>query len=321
MSATPQTDIPVRITRVEPIAEGIVLFEMRHRDGSALPAFTAGSHVSVRLPNGMVRKYALCGDPAEHERYRIAVKREDRGRGGSVYLCDNTREGDEWAISAPANDFELPQRADNFIFIAGGIGITPIMAMIHALKSDPAKKFKLFYCARRPEMAPFREALSAPEFRGKVAFHYDNGDPDKALDLWPIVEERKNRAHIYCCAPRGLMQAVRDATGHWSPAAIHFESFTDAQAGRPDDKPFQVKLASTGEIVDVPAGVTILEAMRASGHTVPSSCESGTCGTCRTGLLEGEADHRDLVLTDDERQSQIMICVSRALTPTITIDR
>ncbi|MFN3350618.1 PDR/VanB family oxidoreductase [Pseudorhodoplanes sp.] len=321
MNATSQTDIPVRVTRVDTIAEGIVLFEMRHRDGGALPAFTAGSHISLRIPNGMVRKYALCGDPAEHERYRIAVKREDQGRGGSVYLCDNAREGDEWAISAPANDFELPQRGDNFIFIAGGIGIAPVMAMIHELSNDPAKKFKLYYCARRPELAAFRERLSAPEFKGKVAFHYDDGDPDKALDLWPIVEERKNRAHIYCCAPHGLMQAVRDATGHWSPAAVHFLSFADAPSQRPDDTAFRVKLASTAELIDVPAGVTILEALRARGHTVPSSCESGTCGTCRTGLIAGKADHRDLVLTDDERQSQIMLCVSRALTPEIVIDR
>jgi len=321
MTSVPQTDIAVRVTRAEKIAEGIHLFEMRPKDGGELPAFTAGSHINLRLPNGLVRKYSLCSDPAERDHYRIAVKREDNGRGGSIYLIDNTREGDEWLISAPDNAFALPQRGDNFIFIAGGIGITPFIAMIHALKHDPAKKFKLYYCSRTPEMTAFREELSAPEYKGKVVIHYDNGDPEKALDLWPIVEERKNREHLYCCGPRGLMEAVRDATGHWSPTAIHFEAFSEADARRPDDKTFKVKLAKSGVTIDVPAGTTIMEAMRTAGHDVPSSCESGTCGTCRTRLLEGEADHRDLVLTEAERGSQIMICVSRAKTPELVIDR
>lgn len=314
-------DIPVEITRAEEIADGIHLFEMRRKDGSDLPAFTAGSHINLRVPNGLVRKYSLCSDPADRSHYRVAIKREDNGRGGSVYLIDNTKVGDEWMISAPDNAFALPQRGDNFIFIAGGIGITPFIAMIHALKDDPAKKFKLYYCSRTPEMTAFREELSAPEFKGKVVIHYDGGDPSKGLDLWPIVEERKNREHVYCCGPRGLMEAVRDATGHWTPTSIHFEAFSEADARRADDQAFKVKLNSTGEVIDVPAGTTILEAMRANGKDVPSSCESGTCGTCRTKLLAGEADHRDLVLTEKERDSQIMICVSRAKTPEITIDR
>jgi phthalate 4,5-dioxygenase reductase subunit len=314
-------DIPVEITRAEEIAQGIHLFEMRRKDGSELPPFTAGSHINLRVPNGLVRKYSLCSDPADRSHYRVAIKREDNGRGGSVYLIDHTKVGDEWMISAPDNAFALPQRGDNFIFIAGGIGITPFIAMIHALKDDPAKKFKLYYCSRTPEMTAFREELSAPEFKGKVIIHYDGGDPANALDLWPIVEERKNREHVYCCGPRGLMEAVRAATGHWTPTSIHFEAFSEADARRPDDQPFKVKLASSGKVIDVPAGTTILEAMRAEGIDVPSSCESGTCGTCRTKLLEGEADHRDLVLNENERGSQIMICVSRAKTPDITIDR
>lgn len=321
MSSTLQTDIPVRIARVAPIAQGITLFELRRKDGGDLPAFTAGSHINVRVPNGLIRKYSLCSDPAERSHYCIAVKREENGRGGSIYLVDNTKEGDEWFISAPDNAFALPQRGDHFIFIAGGIGITPFMAMIHTLKNDPAKKFRLYYCSRTPEMTAFREELSAPELKGKVFIHYDGGDPSKSLDLWPIVEERKNREHLYCCGPRGLMEAVRDATGHWSSTAVHFEAFSEADARRPDDTAFKVKLAASGVTVDVPAGTTILEAMRAAGYDVPSSCESGTCGTCRTKLISGEADHRDLVLTEAERGSQIMICVSRAKTPELVIDR
>jgi phthalate 4,5-dioxygenase reductase subunit len=321
MSSVPQADIAVYVTRAEKIADGIHLYEMRRPDGGDLPAFTAGSHINLRIPNGLMRKYSLCSDPADRSAYLIAVKREDTGRGGSIYLIDNTKEGDEWFISAPDNAFALPQRGDNFIFIAGGIGITPFIAMIYALKHDPAKTFKLYYCSRTPDMTAFREELSAPELKGKVVIHYDGGDPTKALDLWPIVEERKNRAHLYCCGPRGLMEAVRDATGHWSPTAIHFEAFSEADARRPDDTAFTVKLAKSGATIAVPAGTTILEAMRAAGHDVPSSCESGTCGTCRTKLLAGEADHRDLVLTEAERDSQIMICVSRAKSSELVLDR
>lgn len=321
MNTALMADIPVEITRADEIAQGIHLFEMRRTDGSELPPFTAGSHINLHLNNGLVRKYSLCSDPADRSHYRVAIKREEQGRGGSKYLIDHTKVGDHWTISAPDNAFALPQRGDNFIFIAGGIGITPFIAMIHALKDDPAKKFKLYYLSRTPEMTAFRDELSAPELKDRVIIHYDNGDPTKGLDLKPIVAERKNREHVYCCGPRGLMEAVRAATEHWTPTSIHFEAFGEADARRADDKPFEVKLASSGKVLTVPAGTTILEAMRADGLDVPSSCETGTCGTCRTKLLEGEADHRDLVLTEKEQASQIMICVSRAKTPQITIDR
>jgi len=314
-------DLPLRLTRAEKIAEGIHLFELRHPAGSELPPFTAGGHIQLRVPNGLIRKYSLCNDPAERDRYCVAVKREDTGRGGSISLIDETKLGDELMASAPVNDFGLPQRGDNFIFIAGGIGITPIMSMIHHLQSVEGKKFRLYYCSRSPEMTAFREELSTPQLKGQVTIHYDNGDPARMLDLWPIVEERKNREHLYCCGPRPLMQAVRDVTGHWTPTSIHFEAFSEAETRRPDDKAFNVRLAQSGEVIDVPVGTTIMEAMRARGHDVPSSCESGTCGTCRTKLVSGEADHRDLVLAEHERGSQIMICVSRARSPELVIDR
>lgn len=314
-------DLPLHLTRIARIADGIHEFEFRHPAGEDLPAFTPGAHIQVRVPNGLIRKYSLCNNPAERDRYVIAVKRESNGRGGSTHLIDAAKEGEDFLIAAPVNDFVLAPNAHNFVFIAGGIGITPIMSMIRHLRTIDGKQFKLYYCTRSPETTAFREELSAPEFRGKVTIHHDQGDPAGALDLWPVVEERKNRAHLYCCGPLPLMHAVRDMTGHWSSAAVHFEAFSDAETHKPDDKPFTVKLARSGEIIDVPVDKTILEAMRAKGHDVPSSCESGTCGTCRTKLLAGEADHRDLVLAEHERADQIMICVSRARTPDITIDR
>ena len=311
---------PLRIARTQRIAADIHLFELRDASGGDLPGFTAGAHVTVKSPNGSLRKYSLCNDPAERRRYAIAVKRDPAGRGGSVDLVDNTRVGDTIEVSAPHNAFELAEKAASFILIAGGIGITPLLAMARHL-NGAGKRYKLYYLTRSPEHTAFRDQLEGEEFKGRVAIHYDGGDIANAFDLWPILE-KPTSAHVYCCGPRPLLEAVRDMTGHWPPAAIHFESFVDAgAAARPEDKPFTVVLAKSGDRIVVQPGVSILEAMRAGGHEAPSSCESGTCGTCRTRLLAGKADHRDLVLMDDEKAGQIMICVSRAVSPEIEIER
>jgi phthalate 4,5-dioxygenase reductase subunit len=310
--------IPRRVTRAERIADDIHLFELRDPAGGELPEFSAGAHVSLRVPNGLIRKYSLCNDPAERDRYVIAVKREAGGRGGSESLIRDVAEGSEVPVSAPANNFALAKSPAGYLFIAGGIGITPIMAMIRQLMASGGR-FRLYYCARTPAATAFRDELSGPELRGKVKIHHDGGDLAKALDLWPVVE--KPQGYLYCCGPRGLMQAVRDMTGHWSPSAVHFEAFTEAAEPKPDDKPFTVRLARSSGSIAVPVGKTILEALRDHGLDVPSSCESGTCGTCRTRLISGEADHRDLVLADDERASNIMVCVSRARSGEIVIDR
>jgi phthalate 4,5-dioxygenase reductase subunit len=318
--STPSPNLPVRVSRAEPIAADIHLFELRDAGSGELPPWTAGAHVSLRSPNGSVRKYSLCNDPAERDRYVIAVKRDPQGRGGSVDLVDHVKAGDTVAITAPHNSFELAPKARSFILIAGGIGITPLLAMARALNAD-GRRYALYYLARSPEHTAFAQELEGDAFRGKVTIHHDQGDPRRSFDLWPLLE-KPSAAHVYCCGPRPLLEAVRDMTGHWSPAAIHFESFIDAgAAAKPDDSPFTVVLAKSGDRIQVPPGVSILDAMRARGHDAPSSSESGTCGTCKTRLLSGEPDHRDFVLMDDEKETQIMICVSRARSPEIAIDR
>jgi phthalate 4,5-dioxygenase reductase subunit len=318
--ATLPSPLSVRIARSERIAEGIHLFELRPRSGGELPPFTAGAHVTVRSPNGSLRKYSLTNDPAERERYVIAVKRDPAGRGGSVDLVDNTRAGDTIEISAPHNAFDLAEKAPSFILVAGGIGITPLIAMARQLNGE-GRRYTLYYLTRSPAHAAFLDELRGPEFAGKVVIHHDGGDPVNSYDLWPVFE-KPGPAHVYCCGPRPLLETVRDMTGHWSQAAVHFESFVDAGAAqKAHDKAFAVVLAKSGDRVVVEPGESILDAMRAQGHQAPSSCESGTCATCRTRLLAGEADHRDLVLMEHEKEGQIMLCVSRALTPEIVIDR
>jgi phthalate 4,5-dioxygenase reductase subunit len=311
--------VSVRITEKRMVAEDICLFELRMPDGAPLAPFTPGAHLGVRAPNGEMRKYSLCNDPDESDRYVIAVKKEHGGRGGSISLIDEADEGDEIAITAPRNDFELKPGPASYIFIAGGIGITPIRAMIKHLLATRAKPFKLYYFTRTPELMAFREEFSAPEFRGKVVIHHDGGDPEKVYDLWPVLEEPRG-AHLYCCGPRGLMEAVRDMTGHWSSAAVHFEDFGSAKARPEDNTPFAVTLARSGERHEVPVNKSILEVLREAGKTLPSSCESGTCGTCKTRLVSGEADHRDLALAEHERARNIMICVSRAKSPELVLD-
>jgi phthalate 4,5-dioxygenase reductase subunit len=302
------------------IADGVFLFELRAPDGGELPPFTPGSHITVTAPSGQKRRYSLCNDPSERDRYLIAVKQETSGRGGSLSFTREINEGDRVTAEPPANEFEMAtSEPKRLIFIAGGIGITPIRAMIlHCLRRGKGN-FMLYYFTRTPEMMAFREEFASSEFEGKAVLYHDHGDPDQAYDLWPVLEEQRG-AHLYCCGPRGLMDAVRDMTGHWPDSAVHFEDFVGASAPHADDRPFEVRLAKSGASYEVAAHVSILDTLRKNGHVLVSSCESGTCGTCRCRFLEGEVDHRDLVLSDDEKKSEIMICVSRATSPTLTLD-
>jgi phthalate 4,5-dioxygenase reductase subunit len=308
------------VRRKSEIADGVFLFELTAGEGCELPPFTPGSHITVTAPSGQKRRYSLCNDASERGRYLIAVKQETSGRGGSLSFTREVAEGDRITVEPPANEFEMAKsEPKRFIFIAGGIGITPIRAMmLHCIRHGK-ENFKLYYFTRSPEAMAFREEFSGSEFAGKVVLHHDNGDPDQAYDLWPVLEEQRG-AHLYCCGPRGLMDAVRDMTGHWPDSAVHFEDFVGASTPHADDKPFEVRLAKSGKSYEVAANVSILDTLRRHGHVLASSCESGTCGTCRCRFTEGEADHRDLVLSDDEKRRDIMICVSRAKSPTLTLD-
>jgi phthalate 4,5-dioxygenase reductase component len=308
------------VRRKSEIAENIFLFELCAAGGTELPPFTPGSHITVTAPSGQKRRYSLCNDAAERDRYLIAVKQETSGRGGSMSFTTGVGEGDAITVEPPANQFEMSRtEPKNFIFIAGGIGITPIRSMILHCIGHGKRNFSLYYLTRTPAAMAFREEFSAPDFAGKAILHHDNGNPDQGYDLWPVLEQQRG-AHLYCCGPRGLMDAVRDMTGHWPDTAVNFEDFVGASAPRPDDKPFEVRLAGSGQSYEVPAGVSILDTLRRHGHARASSCESGTCGTCRTNFTEGEPDHRDLVLSEKEKKSQIMICVSRARSPSLTLD-
>jgi phthalate 4,5-dioxygenase reductase subunit len=320
MSLHPEHDLkPLRLISRRPLSSDIHQFTFVSPDGGSLSPFSAGSHIRIRVPNGLVRSYSLCNAPEQTDRYVIAVKREAAGRGGSASLVDDAKVGDELAVSEPQNAFPMTVKPGGYLFIAGGIGITPLLSMSRHLLAMDETNFRLVYLSRNRETTAFVDELSDEAFGRKVTIHYDEGDPSKSFDLWTLLEKPKGQ--VYCCGPRGLMDAVRDMTGHWSTTAVHFEDFGGAGAApRADDKAFDVRLARSGRTIKVPADATILETLRAEGVYVPCSCESGTCGSCKVAVVEGQVDHRDLALTDEERGNSILVCVSRAQGDELVLD-
>lgn len=326
MNATYQSvDVPaeppfmaLRVVRKTPVAPDTWCFELRHPLDQELPPFTAGAHLTVQVPSGVRRNYSLCSDPADTRGYQIAVKRDAAGRGGSISMIGDVHEGDDLAVSVPRNNFALHPRASEILFIAGGIGITPILSMMRHLRRTGNDNFKLIYCTRDAPGTAFKDDL-ASEFAGRVRFHHDHGDIDQAFDFWPIFET-PGKAHVYCCGPRGLMDAVADMSGHWPSGSIHFESFGVDASAWAANAAFTVRLQHSGAVFPVSAEQSILEALRGHGRHIASSCESGTCGSCRTGLVSGDVEHRDMVLSDDEKATNIMVCVSRARGGELVLD-
>ena len=307
-----RADLSVRISAKEMLTPSICRFELRPADGGTLPPFAPGAHVNVRGPGGDVRSYSLT-DGDEHV-YAISVARDPAGRGGSVALVDGTALGDTLTVSAPRNDFALLP-AKRHLLIAGGIGITPMRAMFHRLRAEGGA-VRLLYLTRTEEETAYLSELRGSEPADQVVLHHSAAAG--RLDLWPHLAEPDDGARVYCCGPRPLMEEVRALTMHWRPSRIHFEDFAGVDPTG-DARPFRATWAPTGRTVEVGAGQTLLDALRAQGAEVPSSCRRGTCGTCRLRLVSGTALHRDLYLSEEERASFVMPCVSRAESDTITV--
>lgn len=292
------------------LTEQICLFTLCDPGGAELPVVEAGAHVAVQTPSGAMRHYSLCGDPSDRRCYRLAIQREPNGRGGSRSMVDDVREGDLLPVGLPANGFALSDKARRFVFVAGGIGITPILSMLHALQQEGLRDFQLHYLSRTEAATPFLDLLRQPEFAGRVRCHWS--EAAGRLDLWPLFEKPVAGTHVYCCGPNALMDEVQDMTGHWASGTVHFERFGADTKPHPQDQPFQVHLQRSQRDVTVDAQQSILEALRLHDVRVPSSCESGTCGSCKVRYLAGEVEHRDLVLLDEEKADCVMVCVSRA---------
>ena len=306
--------LSVRVNRIAIEAIDIKSFELVSMNG-ALPRFTPGAHISLRIENGLVRQYSLCNGPDENDRYRIAVKHTIDSRGGSRNLHDRVAVGDILSISAPRNHFPLQTRAAHHVMLAGGIGVTPLMAMARELR-DSGASFEMHYFAHSIAHAAFYDVLSGDQFRGKVSFHFDVAPADTPAYLRARLPNYRDGAHLYLCGPRQFMAAI-DAVAavSWPPDAVHVEHFgADPMASAGSRNAFEITLARSGGTFTVATDKTIADVLADNGVASMTTCEQGVCGSCVTRLLAGEADHRDAYLTERERKTgdKIMVCVSRA---------
>ena len=328
-----QMQLHVQLRRVIPYGPDINCYEIVDAGGATLPAFEPGSHIDVFIPakDPILRQYSLCGDPADRSHYIFAVQREANGRGGSKAAFEVLKPGIDLAISSPRNNFML-QPARRYILLAGGIGVTPMISMIHHFLRHGGD-FELHYCTRSPDRTAFVEILQPLVARGHAFLHWDDGDPTKGLDITSILTDFERDTHLYYCGPPGFMSAVAAASAHWPSHTIHREYFTPSanDPGIPVSEtaptvestfgpPFKVKIASTGQILDVPGDMSLLSVLRSHDFEIETQCELGICGTCRIRYLEGDPDHRDFVLEAEEHEREMTVCCSRAKSPLLVLD-
>ncbi len=311
----------VVISKREIQADGIVVLDLVAEDRSPLPAFEAGAHVDVEVAPGVVRQYSLCGDPADTQRYRLGILRDPASRGGSVAVHDGFVEGRVVQVGPPRNLFPLDPSARKTILVGGGIGITPMLAMAHSLHAA-GKDFVLHYCSRERSKAAFLQELQEAPFADRVEIHFDNEDEAQKFSFDRDLPQPEAGVHVYVCGPGGFMSWIHDgALQRGYPAdQLHQEFFSaeiDTSGGT-----FEVVLSGSGKKVVVEEGQSIVQALVTVGVKITVSCEQGVCGTCLCTVLDGEPDHRDVYLTDEEKadNDQILLCCSRAKSPTLVLD-
>lgn len=311
-----------RIVAIRYEAKDVLSFVLAPLDATRFPPVEPGSHVDVHPTGAMMRSYSLSNGEGDAGLYRLTVQLDPKSRGGSVYMHQNLRAGQELEISAPRNNFKLAEHSPLSVFVAGGIGITPFMPMMARLNAL-RRRWRLHYCVRTRDRAAFVaeiEQLAAAGY-GEVRFTFD-GEPGGApLDLTQVIATLPADAHIYCCGPVGMLHAYQQAAAQLSPERVHFEYFSSdvkpASAGG-----FTVVLQKSGREIFVNSGDTILKAVRDAGVDVQSSCEEGVCGACETAVVSGEPEHRDMILSDREKAASktMMICCSGCKSERLVLD-
>ena len=312
------TPLKLMVVEIAQLTPSIKKFVFAAANDSALPTWEAGAHLVFELPNGMHNAYSLANDPAERSRYVTAILREAGGKGGSMYMHDDVKVGDVLKVTGPQNNFPIEAAAKKHLMIAGGIGITPLLAMGHSLKEMKAD-YHLHYCSKLATETAFRDDVIAL-FGDKVTFHHDGGDPTKGINLKEVLKSPDAGQHLYICGPAGLLNAVRDASGHWPEGTVHFELFGStrsaaeiaALAHEAGDDTFEVECVKSGVTVSVPPNKSIMQVLWDHNIEVLYACEEGWCGNCKVGLISGKVDHRDEYLSEKERESAIQVCISRA---------
>ena len=309
--------VAMRLTAIRYAAEQVHLYEFRPVSGAPVPRFTAGAHVDLHLPNGLVRQYSIANGEEERDRYLLGVKREAAGRGGSRFIHDELRVGEVLAIGGPRNNFPLVEAASHSLLVAGGIGITPIVSMVARLRSL-ARSWELHYAVRRRSEAAFFDELRSGG--GRVHLHVDE-EQGAVLDVARVVGAAPDEAHLYCCGPAPMLDAFTAAAAPRPAQHVHLEHFSAAPPPAVESG-FIVELVRSKLQVSVAPGQTILEALRARGLEVEASCEQGICGSCETRVLAGEPDHRDLLLSAEEKAANevMMICCSGSRSAVLVLD-
>ena len=315
-------ELAARVRKVRVEALDIKSFELVPVEGQLAP-FKPGSHIDVHLAPGIVRQYSLLNGPDETLAYRIAVKLEPQSRGGSRAMHEAIREGQTLTISAPRNNFHLHDGSGHAVLIAGGIGITPLLSMMQHLDAR-GESFELQYFSRSVAHTAFHEMLSQRKFADKVGFHYALEPEAVRAYLRKHLWHRPDGAHLYICGPGTFMDLVEQtAAVTWPPESVHLEYFSaDPESLAGPREAFLVRCARSGGEYAIPADESIADALRRQGIKIETSCEQGVCGTCLTGVLEGEPDHRDVYLTEDEKRcgDRMMPCVSRARSNVLVLD-
>lgn len=315
-----QTALKLTVSAVRAEARDVLHVELRDPTGAALPPFTAGAHIDLQLGERLSRSYSLCNDPRETDRYCLGIGLARASRGGSRLIHDTLRVGQPLVTSLPRNHFALADGPGERVFIAGGIGITPIMAMIRTSLAA-GHPWRLHYCTRNRVRTAFYEELMAlgPE---RVHFHFDDERQGRMFDAAAALRGLPADAQVYTCGPEPLMKAVAAAGAGRPPESLHFEWFTAAAGDAPAAQSFRVRLARSGVEFEVPPARSLLDVLEEHGCCVPYACREGTCGTCLTGVLAGDCEHRDTVLSASERAAQrsMLVCVSRGRSPLIELD-
>jgi vanillate O-demethylase ferredoxin subunit len=305
-------------------ALGINSWELRSADNQELPAFTAGAHVDLLLSNELVRSYSLCNAQRERNRYLVTVFKDPASRGGSKLIHDAIRAGDRLRITAPRNNFPLLEDAGHSVFIAGGIGITPIYSMLQRLE-ELGRSWELHYTTRSPDVCAFLRELRELDLQkpGRVNFYFSRKSGPKMTDIASVIGRCPRDAHCYCCGPISIIRSFEVAVlaAARSREQIHIEYFASAEPMATEGG-FTVTLRRSGKSFVIPPGKTILNELRDNNVQVPFSCSQGTCGTCELKVVDGIPDHRDAILTPAEKASNktIMICCSGSKTPNLVLD-
>lgn len=305
------------------VAQDICSFELRAADGGELPPFTPGAHVRFYLGQGLDRAYSLCGDCEDRSRYVVAVLKEASGRGGSSAMHERVHVGSRLRISQPANHFPLDEKAPHHVLMAGGIGVTPMLAMARSLRRSGASS-EFHYASRSRDRAAFAELLASGAMGPDVHLYFD-AEPQKKLEIARVLNDAPPGSHVYVCGPAGFIEAVRSTAKQlgWSGDRVHFELFAAApQVSALPAGTFEVRLARRDITLPVPADKSVLDVLNAAGLGIDSSCEQGICGVCVTRVLAGEPDHRDMFFTDEEhaRNDCFTPCCSRSKSPLLVLD-